>query len=123
MCDYSADFLMNSQQRDPIPLGLASQVADDPPLLNWIYVDKDTMELKHGNKSASVAHHVGPWDWTEDEEGVTIDEEESFMAVEDPTTKKWQLYYDVNDDGLQSYVPKGRRKFQISLERNLLPEP
>ncbi|KIW70561.1 hypothetical protein PV04_02819 [Phialophora macrospora] len=108
-------------ERVPVPLGLVSQVQEDPPLLNWIYVDKDTMELKYGNKSASVEHHVGPWDWTEDEEGITFDETEAFTAVEDPVTRQWQLYYDMDDDGLSRFVPKGRRKFQISLERTLIP--
>ncbi|EXJ62227.1 hypothetical protein A1O7_02660 [Cladophialophora yegresii CBS 114405] len=108
-------------ERVPVPLGLVSQVQEDPPLLNWIYVDKDTMELKYGNKSASIEHHVGPWDWTEDEEGITFDETEAFTAVEDPATRKWQLYYDMDDDGLSRFVPKGRRKFQISLERTLIP--
>lgn len=96
-------------------------MADNPPLLNWIYVDKHTMELKYGNKTASIEHHVGPWDWTEDETGITFDELESFTAVEDPTTRKWQIYFDVDDDGLTKYVPKGRRMLQISLERNLIP--
>ncbi|ETI23911.1 hypothetical protein G647_05718 [Cladophialophora carrionii CBS 160.54] len=108
-------------ERVPVPLGLVSQVQEDPPLLNWIYVDKDTMELKYGNKSASIEHHVGPWDWTEDEEGITFDETEAFTAVEDPATRKWQLYYDMDDDGLSRFVPKGRRKFQVSLERTLIP--
>jgi hypothetical protein len=104
-----------------VPLGMVSQVRVDPPLLNWIYVDKDTMELKYGNKTASVAHHIGPWDWTEDEEGITFDETEAFVAVEDPATHQWQLYYDMDDDGLSRFVPKGRRKFEISLERTMIP--
>ncbi|KIY02102.1 uncharacterized protein Z520_02240 [Fonsecaea multimorphosa CBS 102226] len=108
-------------ERVPVPIGLVSQVRDDPPLLNWIYVDKDTMEIKYGNKSASIEHHVGPWDWTEDEEGITFDETEAFVAVEDPSTRQWQLYYDMDNDGLSRFVPKGRRKFQISLERTLIP--
>ncbi|KIW90045.1 uncharacterized protein Z519_09476 [Cladophialophora bantiana CBS 173.52] len=108
-------------ERVPVPIGLVSQVRDDPPLLNWIYVDKDTMELKYGNKSASIEHHVGPWDWTEDEEGITFDDSEAFTAVEDPSTRQWQIYYDMDNDGLGRFVPKGRRKFQVSLERSLIP--
>jgi hypothetical protein len=102
-------------------MGLVSQVRDDPPLLNWIYVDKDTMELKYGNKTASIEHHVGPWDWTEDEEGLVFDGREGFIAVEDPKTHKWRIYYDMDDDGLSGYVSKGRRKFRVSLERTLIP--
>ncbi len=112
---------MTPIQRIPVPLGLVSQVANNPPLLNWIYVDKHTMELKYGNKSTSISHNVGPWDWTENEEGLIFDELESFTAVEDPATKKWQVYVDMNDDGLKRCVPKGRRMLQISLKRNLVP--
>ena len=108
-------------QRVPVPLGLVSQVQDDPPLLNWLYVDKDTMELKYGNKTASVAHHIGPWDWTEDEVGITFDQAETFLVVEDPATRQWQLYYDMDHDGLTRYVPKGRRKLQIGLKRTMMP--
>jgi len=108
-------------ERVPVPIGLVTQVSDDPPLLNWIYVDKDTMELKYGNKTASIDHHVGPWDWTEDEEGITFDETQAFTAVEEPQTRRWQIYYDMDNDGLSRFVPKGRRKIQISLERTLMP--
>jgi len=45
-------------------LGLVSTIADDPPMLNWIYVDERTLELKYGNRTRSREHHVGPWDWT-----------------------------------------------------------
>jgi hypothetical protein len=108
-------------ERVPVPMGLASQVQDNPPLLNWIYVDKETMELKYGNKSASKEHHVGPWDWTEDEQGVNIDGMETFTAVEEPVSKRWQVYVDKDDDGLSRFVPKGRRKMQVSLKRSLIP--
>jgi len=107
-------------ERVPIPIGLVSQVRDDPPLLNWLYVDKDTMELKYGNKSASIEHHVGPWDWTEDEKTITFDESKDFTAVQDPKTRRWQIYYDMDNDGLSRFVPKGRRMIQVSLQRTLL---
>ncbi|KIX07385.1 uncharacterized protein Z518_02038 [Rhinocladiella mackenziei CBS 650.93] len=108
-------------ERVPVPIGLVSQVQDDPPLLNWIYVDRDTMELKYGNKSASIDHHVGPWDWTGNEESITFDEAEGFTAVEDPNTHQWRIYYDMDNDGLSRFVPKGRQKIPVSLERTLLP--
>ena len=102
-------------------MGLVSQVRDDPPLLNWIYVDKDTYELRYGNRSASYEHHVGPWDWTEeDETGVTFDGREGFMAVEDKRTGEWQVYFDRDDDNLKGKLPKERKRLQISLERKIL---
>ncbi len=53
--------------------GLVSPIADDPPLLNWIYVDKNSLELKYGNRTQSREHHVGPCDWTDDESVLTIE--------------------------------------------------
>lgn len=113
---------MFSIQRIPVPLGLVSQVADDPPLLNWIYVDKATMELKYGNKSTSITHNVGPWDWTEDESVITFDGLVSFTAIEHLTTRRWQIYVDMNDDDFEQVVPRGRRRIRINLKRTLVPE-
>jgi hypothetical protein len=120
---------LTREQTSLPPLGLVSQVQDDPPLLNWIFVDKGTMELRYGNRSVSRGHLVGPWDWTDDEDeaepaeankGVTLEGWEGFMAVEDPASKEWQVYFDKNDDGLKGYVERGRRKLQISLERTMV---
>ncbi|KAI9752332.1 MAG: hypothetical protein M4579_005675, partial [Chaenotheca gracillima] len=30
--------------------GLVSTISDDPPQLNWIYVDAETYEIKYGNR-------------------------------------------------------------------------
>lgn len=108
-------------QRTPVPLGLVSQTRADPPLLNWIYVDKDTMEVKYGNKTASIEHHVGPWDWSDDERVIIFDDAAQFTAVQDPATRRWQLYQDMKEDGLAGYIPKGRRKVQVNLIRTLMP--
>ena len=107
----------------PVPLGLASQVAVNPPLLNWIYVDKDTMEVRYGNKTASVAHNVGPWDWTEDQERVVFEENAVFTAVEDAATKRWQVYLDMEGDELSRVVPRSRRRLLINLQRHELSAP
>lgn len=125
-----ADSSVRLQQRDPPPLGLVSQVQDEPPLLNWIYVDRNTMEVKYGNRSASRMHAVGPWDWTVDPDvpnedifggkGVTFEGEELFTAVEDEKSGEWQIYFDAKDDGLKGYVPRERRRLQISLERTMV---
>ena len=110
------------KKKKPI-LGLVSQVADNPPLLNWIYIDHSTMELKYGNRSTSRNHYYGPWNWTEDETGVTFEGEEWFVAVEDPAKPgQWQIYCDPEDDLLKAYLPKKWKKFQISLERLVLDE-
>lgn len=108
-------------QRVPVVLGLVSQVQADPPLLNWVYIDGNTMELRYGNKSKSIAHHVGPWDWAEDEEGITFDDYEEFTAVEDPASKRWQLFADMSEEAIEIYVPKGRKTMTVYLKRHLMP--
>ena len=105
--------------RKPVQRGLVSQVRDDPPLLNWIYIDKGTMELRYGNRTASMEHYVGPWGWTkEDELGVTFEGEERFVAVEDPRKPgEWRVFCDAEDDLLKGWVDRGWRRLRVSLER------
>jgi hypothetical protein len=95
-------------------------------MLNWIYCNKDTLEMKYGNRTQSIQHIVGTWDWTEDEAGVMLEEWEGFVAVEEEEREdglKWAVYYDRYDDGLGSgRKANGRRRLQCSLERRVLPE-
>jgi len=140
MADNS-DGASTATQTDHPPLGLVSQVQDDPPLLNWLYVDRETMELRYGNRSASRDHLVGPWDWTDDRpdgmtdesddydpavaehhRGLTLEGHELFVAVEDPDSGEWQVYFDRADNGLEGFVAPGRKRLEISLERTLVTE-
>ncbi|KAI9840165.1 MAG: hypothetical protein M1837_001878 [Sclerophora amabilis] len=99
---------------DAKPMGLVSMISHDPPAMGWLYVDKVTFELKYGNRTSSIEHIVGPWDFTEDELGVTLAGEELFVAVEEKDNQ-WALYYDRNDDG--TGLPKKKRVLEVSLER------
>jgi len=112
--------------------GLVSTISRDPPVLNWIYVDKDTYEVKYSNRSGSIAHHVGSFDWTEEEgpdSGVTLDGFEGFVGVEEDHdngegvkgTKRWAVYFDEDDDGLKA-KRNGRRVVEISLVRRVISE-
>ena len=101
-------------------------------------MDKNTLELKYGNRSQSREHHVGDWDWTDPEEGGPQDEHgnrqegkggdrltfegwEGFIAVEEePQSGEFSLYFDKNDDGLRAREElRRKRKMEISLERVL----
>jgi hypothetical protein len=112
--------------RDPRERGLVSTISTDPPMLNWIYVDKNTLELKYGNRTKSIEHVVGPWDWTEDETGVTMEGWEGFAAIEEeerPDGLKWAIYYDRWDDDFgNGRKVGGKTRLQCSLERRVLPE-
>ncbi|KAJ5114366.1 hypothetical protein NUU61_000125 [Penicillium alfredii] len=80
-------------------LGLPTHVSADPPLLNWVYADTATHELRYGNRSQSVTHVVGPWDWSDDERVVLLEEKSGFVAVEEEEGV-WALYFDRNGDEL-----------------------
>lgn len=118
-------------------LGLVSTIPSDPfdsptpkskrkkPKLNWIYVDTDTMELKYGPRAVARDHVTGAWDWTEDDEqGLTLNGEECFVAVEEEKGGYgWAIYCDPDDDRLKEYeVGKKKRVLRCSLERRLVEE-
>lgn len=64
--------------------GLVSTIQDDPPMLNWMYVDKDTGAVRYGSRKDTVGHVIGPWAWSEDEQFLTMDGDDwRFIAVEE----------------------------------------
>ncbi|KAL9129968.1 MAG: hypothetical protein Q9217_001726 [Psora testacea] len=103
----------------PPPLGLVSTISDDPPMLNWIYVDKETREVKYGNRSQSKAHIVGSWAWEAGEEGgaggVTLEGIEGGVVVE--TDKGWELRWEDKDGKVGS---PAKEILRVSLERKML---
>lgn len=107
-------------------LGLPTYVADNPPLLNWIYADKVTHELKYGNRTQSVAHVVGPWDWTKDERVILLEDKNAFVAVEE-ADGEWALYFDRDGDELARVLEmQGRLScafVPVSLVRKIAEEP
>jgi hypothetical protein len=100
------------------PQGLVSTVKPEPPELNWIFVDKNTLELTYGNKTQSLPHIFVPWDWTEDMQSVTLEGWEGFVAVEE-SDGSWILCYDWNDNDLGN-LRGMRRVVACSLDRKML---
>ncbi|KAF4548461.1 Hypothetical protein D9617_28g065670 [Elsinoe fawcettii] len=103
--------------------GMVSTISRDPPMLNWIYIDRETHEVKYSNRTGSIKHHVGPWDWTEEtgpDSCLTYEDWEGFVAVEEGEGK-WGLYFDVDDDGLAG-KKKGKRTVEVSLYRRVISE-
>ncbi|KAJ5998083.1 hypothetical protein N7499_005537 [Penicillium canescens] len=87
-------------------LGLPTYVQEDPPLLNWIYADNETYELRYGNRSQSVEHVVGPWDWCKDERIISLEKKKkAFYAVEEKEGE-WALYFDRDGDELERVLEK-----------------
>ncbi|KAH9890179.1 hypothetical protein F4778DRAFT_752888 [Xylariomycetidae sp. FL2044] len=106
--------------------GVVSTISDDPPMLNWIYVDKDTYELKYGVRANAQENITGPFDCTRQDRRMTLEGWEGFVAVEEfPGT--WALYFDKDDDGLVTKVPMGTRVLEVELirreKKERKPEP
>ncbi|KAJ1328079.1 hypothetical protein MN608_07415 [Microdochium nivale] len=96
--------------------GMVSQVSEDPPLLNWIFADKETGLIRHGSRTEAEAHVVGTWSWTEDEEWLTLGGGQKFVAVEN-RDGLWTAHFDRNgdlDDTLDA-----RQVLDIQLHREL----
>ncbi|KAK4987364.1 hypothetical protein LTR50_004699 [Elasticomyces elasticus] len=129
---FTGFYLAYPDDARPTTRGLVSTISLDPPMLNWIYIDKSSHEVKYANRSGSIAHHVGDFDWTdeEDDSRVTFDGWEGFLAVEEEGEGRrgvgaggergvWALYFDVDDDGLAGRK-KGRRTLEVGLRRRLV---
>jgi hypothetical protein len=96
--------------------GYVSTIADDPPQLNWIYVDKNTYEIKYGLKADTIGHLVGPWNITPIDRRLNFQGWEGFTVVEEEDGR-WALYFDVDDDGLEEKVPLHKRIMEVELTR------
>lgn len=96
--------------------GFVSTISDDPPQLNWVYVDIETFEIKYGLKKDVEGHLVGPWNCTPNDKRLTFDGWEGFMVVE-VEKGVWQLFYDMNDDGLEDVVEPDKRIMEVELTR------
>ncbi|KAB2580580.1 hypothetical protein DBV05_g754 [Lasiodiplodia theobromae] len=96
--------------------GLVSTITDVAPILNWIYVDRDTGEVKYGVRADAQPNVTGPFDCTRLDRRLTLDGWEGFVAVEEYPAV-WALYFDLDDDGLRGKIPFGTRVLEVELQR------
>ncbi|OBT75770.1 hypothetical protein VF21_05552 [Pseudogymnoascus sp. 05NY08] len=96
--------------------GFVSTISDDPPQLNWIYVDKDTYEVKYGLRVQAEGNLVGPWNCTPIDKRLTLEGWEGFTVVEEEEDV-WAVYFDKDDDGLEEKVEPNRRIMEVELIR------
>lgn len=85
-------------------------------MLNWIYIDKNTYEVKYGLRVDAQEHLTGPFDCTRQDRRMTMEGWEGFVAVE-AYPGVWALYFDRDDDGLATKVPMGTRVLEVELTR------
>ncbi|GAB0138090.1 hypothetical protein EsDP_00006335 [Epichloe bromicola] len=81
-------------------LGLVSSIKDDPPMLNWIYINAETNALEHGARKDATGHTVGPWGWSPDERFLTIGgSPDGFVASREAadgvdSVERWAICWD-----------------------------
>lgn len=123
-------------------LGLVSTISKEPPMLNWIYIDRETYEVKYGVRKVSETQVTGPFDYKtgvismtitpskgeverneEGEKRLKLNNREGFVAVEEEEDV-WKLYFDVDNDGLKKVKAgnSGKRNAEIDLIRVLADE-
>ena len=96
--------------------GLVTTITDVAPIMNWVYVDKETYELKYGVRADAQPNLTGPFDCTRQDRRLTFDGWEGWCAVEEFPTL-WAVYCDLDDNGLRGKLPEGTRVLEIELTR------
>lgn len=100
--------------------GLVSTITDVAPIMNWIYVDKETYEVKYGVRFDAQPNITGPFDCTRQDRRLTLEGWEGFCAVkeiEGEGAGMWALYYDRDEDRLIGKLGKDREIVEIELSR------
>lgn len=96
-----------------------------------MFLDANTHEVRWGGRPDSEGHVCGPFDWTNDEQYVTLEGWEGWLAVRLPEDQSrnladdelgivdgrevWRLYFDQNDDGAD--LKPGSQGLEIRLKR------
>lgn len=93
------------------PLGLVSTTQDNPPMLNWIFIDVHTHELRYGGQKDTLGHITGPFGWSSDDERtLTLQaNDDNFVAIREEQGL-WAVRWDPDDKlrgGVESYQCKG----------------
>lgn len=110
--------------------GIVTISGEEAPTLRWVFLDANTHEMRWGGRPDSQGHICGPFDWTKDEQRVTLEGWEGWLAVRLPEDELqeqaekelgvdgrdiWRLYFDQNDDGAN--LPEGAKGLEIQLKR------
>jgi hypothetical protein len=100
--------------------GLVSTISDNPPQLNWIYLDPQSFQFCHGLRVEADKGMSGPWGarvCADGEIRFLWNRWEGFMAVETEEPGLWVLCFDRRDDGLKGKVKEGRRAVELEMIR------
>lgn len=103
--------------------GLVSTISDEPPQLNWIYLDTSSkiLQINHGLRVEADEGVPGPWGARVCENGeinYLMETWEGFVVVETDEPGLWSLCFDRYDDGLKGKLDEGRRTVEVELIRD-----
>ncbi|KZL64563.1 hypothetical protein CT0861_06663 [Colletotrichum tofieldiae] len=97
--------------------GLVSTITHEAPIMNWIFIDRVTYQLRFGNRAAADGNLNGPWECTRQDRRLTLCGWEGFCAVLEESGV-WGLYFDYDGDGLHGmFGHDGRAVIEIELLR------
>lgn len=105
--------------------GLVSTISDEPPQLNWIYLDtgSNILQINHGLRAEAERGLTGPWGarvCSEGEIRFLMENWEGFIAVETGEAGLWALCFDRYDDGLQGKLGDNQRTVELELIREAI---
>lgn len=87
--------------------------------MNWIYVERDTHEVKFGTRPFAEHQFKGPFDCTRLERRLTFGGWEGFVAVLEEGGF-WGLYFDVDHDKLKGKLAEDTPVLEVQLTRREL---
>ncbi|KAF7574476.1 hypothetical protein PtrM4_060990 [Pyrenophora tritici-repentis] len=103
--------------------GIVSTISNDPPQLNWVYLDTDSdiFQISHGLRVDAEQGQAGSWGarvCPNGEKRFLFNNWEGFIAVEsEGEPDLWRLCYDKFDDGLKGKIRAGQRTVEVELIR------
>lgn len=106
--------------------GLVSTISDNPPQLNWIYLDtlSSIFQMSHGLRAEAENGLTGPWGarvCSDGEKRFLMENWEGFVAIEnDDEPALWSLCFDRHDDGLKGRIRTGQRTVEVELIREAI---
>ncbi|KAH6689885.1 hypothetical protein F5X68DRAFT_189601 [Plectosphaerella plurivora] len=95
--------------------GLVSTICDEPPIMNWIYVDHETYEVKFGVRTNAQPNLTGPFDCTRQDRRLIFGGWEGFCVVQEGHF--WALYFDVDRDRLKAKLGAEKVVLEVELRR------
>ncbi|KAL6228613.1 hypothetical protein BDW75DRAFT_235766 [Aspergillus navahoensis] len=105
--------------------GLVAISGESPPTLRWVYLNKTTYEMEWGGMQDKESHITDPFDLTDDEEYLTLDNTQRWIAVRVGEAESdlmeagrglWRLQVDWDEDG-GTFLPLGSQSMHIYLRR------